>query len=78
MRLWSWVFHKGSSMGSATTMANRGIKLQSVGVAVRYHAPTEDHHTSRPLQGHRSPKRKIKSLILEYIECNEFFVECFG
>ena len=63
-----------SSVGSATTVANRGIKLQSIGVAVRYHTPTEDHHTSRPIQGHKSPKKKKKkSLDLEYIECIEFF-----
>ena len=27
-------------MGSATTVANRDIKQQSVGVAVKHHAPT--------------------------------------
>ena len=47
MRLWSWVHLRGSSVGRATIMANRGIKLQSVGVAVRHHAPTKDQHTSR-------------------------------
>ena len=47
MRLWSWVFLKGSSVGSSTTVANRGIKLQSVGVTVKHHAPIEDKHTSR-------------------------------
>ena len=35
MRLWSWVCHKESSVGSATTVANRDTKLQSIGVAVK-------------------------------------------
>ena len=60
MRLWSWVYPRGSSVGSATTVANRVIKLQSVGVAVRHHTPTKDHHTSRLLQGNRSPKKAKK------------------
>ena len=47
MRLWSWVYPRGSSVGSATSVANRGIKLQSVGVAVRHHIRTEDQYTSR-------------------------------
>ena len=47
MRQWSWVPHKGSSWGSAITVENRGTKLLSVGVVVRYHAPTEDKHISR-------------------------------
>ena len=44
-------------MGSATTVVNRGTKLQSVGVAVRHHAPTGDHYISRPIQDYRSPKK---------------------
>ena len=79
MRLWSWVYPSGSSVGSATTVADRVIKLQSVGVAVKYHTPTGNHHTSRLLQGNRSPKKaKKKSIILEYVEYFKFFVECFG
>ena len=27
MRLWNWACHKGSSVGSATTVANRDTKL---------------------------------------------------
>ena len=38
---------QGKFSGSATTVANRGIKLQSVGVAVRHHAQTKDQYTSR-------------------------------
>ena len=41
-------------------MANRVIKLQSVGVAVKHYTPTKDHHTSRILQGNRSPKKANK------------------
>ena len=47
MRQWSWVFYKGSSWGSATTVENGGTKLQSIGVAVGHYAPTEDKHISR-------------------------------
>ena len=66
-------------MESATTVANRGTKLQSVGVAVRHHAPTDDNHTSRLPQDHRSPKKiKVKKLILVYVKCLEFSLECFG
>ena len=60
MRLWSWVYPRGSSVGSAATLANRFIKLQIVGVVVRHHTLTEDHHTSRLLQGNRSPKKAKK------------------
>ena len=38
---------KGSSWGIAITVENRGTKLLSVGVVVRYHAPTKDKHISR-------------------------------
>ena len=47
MRQWIWVPHRGSSWGSATTVESRGKKLLSIGVVVRYHAPTEDKHISR-------------------------------
>ena len=38
---------RGSSVGSATTLENRGVKLQSVGVVVRNNASTEYLYTSR-------------------------------
>ena len=60
IRLWSWVYHKESSVGSATTMANRDTKLQSVGVVVKHHAPTDDSHTNRLTRDHRSPKKISK------------------
>ena len=47
MRQWSWVTHRGSSWGSATTVENRGTKLLSVRVVVKYHAPTKDKLISR-------------------------------
>ena len=34
MRLWSWVYPRGSSVGFATNVTNSVIKLQSVGVRV--------------------------------------------
>ena len=40
MHQWNWVCLTGSSVGSATTVASRDTRLQSVGVAVKHHAPT--------------------------------------
>ena len=62
IRLWSWVYHKGSSVGGAKTVANRDTKLQSVGVVVKHHTPTDDNHTNRLPQDHRSPKKINKKL----------------
>ena len=62
MCLWTWVCHRESSVGSATTVANRDTKLQSVGVAVKHHAPTDDSHANRLPQNHRSPKKISKNL----------------
>ena len=42
MRLWNWAYHKGSLVGSATTVANRDTKLQSIGVVVKHHALTDN------------------------------------
>ena len=47
-------------MGSATTVANRDTKLQSVGVVVKHHTPTNDSHINRLPQDHRSPKKISK------------------
>ena len=47
MYQWNWECLIGSSVGSATTVANRDIKQQSVGVAVKYHALTDARPTSR-------------------------------
>ena len=49
-------------MGSATTVANRDTKLQSVGVVVKHHAPTNDSHTSRLPQDYRSHKKINKKV----------------
>ena len=51
------ICHRGSLVGSATTVANRDTKLQSVAMAVKYHAPTDDSHTSRLPQDHKSHKK---------------------
>ena len=47
MRLWNWACYKGSSVGSATTVANRDTKQHSVGVAVKHHALTNDSLLNR-------------------------------
>ena len=60
-------------MGSATTVANKGIKLQSVGVAVRYHALTKYHIPVDQSKVIEAPKRKTKSLILEIVDALSFY-----
>ena len=57
MHQWNWVYLMRSSVGSATTMANRDIKQQSVGVAVKHHAPTDVRPTSRRPQDKISVKK---------------------
>ena len=37
-------------MGSATTVVSIDVRLQSVGVAVKHHAPTNAYHTNRQYQ----------------------------
>ena len=49
-------------MGSATTVANRDTKLKSIRVAVKHHTPTNDSHTSRLPQDHRSSKKISKKV----------------
>ena len=53
-------------MGSATIVANRDIRQQSVGVVVKHHAPTDNYFTTRQHQGRISSKKinKKTSLIL--------------
>ena len=65
-------------MGIATTVASRVIKLQSVWVVVRHHAPTEDNYSNRPIQDQKSLRKINKKLNLEYVECIKFSSECFG
>ena len=72
MHLWSWVHPRGSSVGSATIVTNRVIKLQSVEVAVKHHTPTEDHHTSRLLQGNRSHKKEKKVKLYNMLSALSF------
>ena len=47
MRQWHWAYHKASAVGSATTVANRDTKQQSVGVAVKHHTPTDNNTPNR-------------------------------
>ena len=49
-------------MGSATTVASRGIRQQSVGVAVRHHTPTNTSLTNRQLQDQISHKKINKEV----------------
>ena len=41
--------------------------------AVEDNTSTKDHHTSRLLQDHISPKKGNKSLVLEYVKFLKFF-----
>ena len=66
-------------MGSATTVATRATKQQSVGVAVKHSTPTNDSLSSRLPKDHRSHKKKTnKKLVLIYVKCFELSVDCFG
>ena len=47
-------------MGSATTVVNRDIKQQSVGVAVKHQAPTDACLINKQHQNKISSKRKSK------------------
>ena len=49
MHQWNWVCHTGSSVGSAIPVVSMDIRQQSVGVAVKHHAPTGASFTSRLL-----------------------------
>ena len=47
MHWWNLVWCTKSSVGSATSVVSRDIRLQSIGVAVKHHTPTDTRHTSR-------------------------------
>ena len=49
-------------MGSATTVANRDIRQQSVGVVVKHHAPTDASPTSRRPQDQIGSKKINKKV----------------
>ena len=62
MRLWIWVYLTGSSVVSATTVANRDTRQQSVGVVVKHYAPTDASPTSRRPQDQISSKKINKKV----------------
>ena len=65
MRLLSWVQPRESSVGSATIVANRVIKLQSITVVVRHHQPKTTIAAGYSM-AIEALKRKKKSLVLEH------------
>ena len=60
MHQWNLVCRMGSSVGSATTVISMDIRLQSIGVVVKHHAPTGTNHTNRQYQDKISSKRRIR------------------
>ena len=64
MRLWSWVCLTGSSVRSATTVASRDTRQQSVLVAVKHHAPSDSSPTSRRPQDQIGSKKINKKVSL--------------
>ena len=64
-------------MGSATTVTNRDIKQQIVGVVVKHHAPTNDRHTSRLPKDHRSPKKINKKVNFSLCRVSLVFLRVF-
>ena len=67
----------GKFSGKCHNCGKQGHELQSVGVTIRHHAPTEDSHTSRLLQDHRASKNTKKTILI-YLKCIKFFLKCFG
>ena len=65
-------------MGSATTVANRDIRQQSVGVVVKHHAPSNASPTNRRPQDQIGSKKINKKLVFIDVECSKLFEECFG
>ena len=47
MHRWDLICCTGSLVGSATTVVSMDIRLQTVGVAVKHHAPSDACHTNR-------------------------------
>ena len=78
MHQWNLVCLMGSSLGSVTTVASRDIKGQSVGVAVKHHAPTDACLTSRPCKAEQIVKREIKKLVFINIKCHKLFIKRFS
>ena len=65
-------------VGSATTMVNRNIRQQSIGVAVKHHAPTYARFTNRQHQNKTISKKINKKPVLIYVEFHKLFIKCFG
>ena len=63
MHQWNLVYHMESSLGSTTIAINIGIKLQSVGMAVKHDAPTDACPTNRQPQNKKSNKHRIRRVI---------------
>ena len=60
MYRWKLVYLMGSSLGSVTIVASRDIRLQSVGVAVKHHIPTDPQLASRLCQNRINIKKRNK------------------
>ena len=60
MRLWNWACLKGNSVGSATTVANREARQQSIRVVVKHFAPTDASLPGRRPQDHIGNKKTNK------------------
>ena len=68
----------GSSLESVTTVASRDIRRQSVEVAVKHHAPTNAHLTSKPCQNKTNSKKRNKKLVFIDVKCYKLFVKRFS
>ena len=63
MHQWDLAYCMGRSLGSATTVVSIGMKLQSIVVAVKHHAPTDVHITNRKHQSKTSSKNRSRRSI---------------
>ena len=60
MHRWDLIYCTGSLVGSATTVVSMDIRLQTVGVAVKHHAPSDACHTNRWHQEKISSKMRSR------------------
>ena len=65
-------------MGSAIPVVSMDMRQQSVGVAIKHHAPTSASLTSKLLHNKIINKKIVKTLVLVYVECFELLIKCFS
>ena len=78
MHQWNWVCLTESSVGTATTVASKDTRLQSVKLVIKHQTPTNAHLISRLHQDQISNKKISKKLVLIYLECYKLSIKYFA